>query len=311
MPASTTVGFTGHESEDEFGLVNMKGRIFDPKLGRFLTTDPLVSHPRFSQSWNPYSYVLNNPLSVTDPTGFDAFSEYHAEILGNGEIACPQDTINAIAPTHEPGPAAPVDAPHVDPDPVNHGGDKDSGAPPEHEVNGGSPAGDVQAPTVRAPDAQQRTILAITPQSLPDNIGVATLFIGPIAVAGALLETGAAKIPHGLIKAAAEARQTVKTLHKYMPPPGSNRKEGHALSKHGLQLYDPRVLDIRNSPDKIYVGTNSNGHAVSIFFKGENVVITDLVDTQAVITAYGEFARDNASPEWDKWAENVLFYLVE
>jgi RHS repeat-associated protein len=68
--AKTTVGFTGHESEEDAGLVNMKGRIFDPRVGRFLTTDPLVSQPGFSQSWNPYSYVLNRPLTLVDPSGF-------------------------------------------------------------------------------------------------------------------------------------------------------------------------------------------------------------------------------------------------
>ena len=49
----------------------MKGRIFDPKVGRFLTTDPLVTAPLSGQSWNPYSYVWNNPLSYVDPTGFE------------------------------------------------------------------------------------------------------------------------------------------------------------------------------------------------------------------------------------------------
>ena len=48
----------------------MKGRILDPKLGRFLTTDPIVSAPLFGQSYNPYSYVLNNPLKYVDPSGF-------------------------------------------------------------------------------------------------------------------------------------------------------------------------------------------------------------------------------------------------
>ncbi|MFS8066644.1 MAG: RHS repeat domain-containing protein, partial [Byssovorax sp.] len=75
VPASfasgTTLGFTGHEGDDEIGLVNMKGRVFDPRIGRFLTTDPLVSAPLSGQSWNPYSYVLNNPLSYVDPSGFD------------------------------------------------------------------------------------------------------------------------------------------------------------------------------------------------------------------------------------------------
>ncbi|WP_437784549.1 RHS repeat domain-containing protein [Sorangium sp. So ce1097] len=68
--SETTQGFTGHESDDELGLVNMKGRIYDPRIGRFLTTDPIVSMPSFGQSWNPYSYVLNNPLAYVDPGGF-------------------------------------------------------------------------------------------------------------------------------------------------------------------------------------------------------------------------------------------------
>jgi RHS repeat-associated protein len=66
----TPVGFEGLETDDEAGLVNMRGRIYDPKIGRFLSTDPIVSRPGFGQSWNPYSYVLNSPLSFTDPSGF-------------------------------------------------------------------------------------------------------------------------------------------------------------------------------------------------------------------------------------------------
>ncbi|WP_104983893.1 RHS repeat-associated core domain-containing protein [Sorangium cellulosum] len=65
------LGLTGHEHDDELGLINMKGRIYDPKLKRVLTPDPLVSLPLFGQSYNRYSYVLNDPLNLTDPTGFD------------------------------------------------------------------------------------------------------------------------------------------------------------------------------------------------------------------------------------------------
>src|SRR5262245_31206717 len=72
--SKTTQGFTGHESDDEVGLVNMKGRIYDPKAGRFLTTDPIVSAPLSGQSWNRYTYVLNNPLKYVDPTGFQQWT---------------------------------------------------------------------------------------------------------------------------------------------------------------------------------------------------------------------------------------------
>ncbi|MEZ4302514.1 MAG: RHS repeat-associated core domain-containing protein, partial [Polyangiaceae bacterium] len=67
--SSTTVGFTGHKAED-LGLIDMKGRMFDPRLGRFLTTDKVVSDRFFSQAWNPYSYVANSPLTYIDPTGW-------------------------------------------------------------------------------------------------------------------------------------------------------------------------------------------------------------------------------------------------
>ncbi|WP_338041903.1 RHS repeat-associated core domain-containing protein [Myxococcus eversor] len=63
-------GFTGHEHDEEVGLINMRGRMYDPRLGRFLSADPLFSGPRMSQVLNRYSYVLNNPVRYTDPSGF-------------------------------------------------------------------------------------------------------------------------------------------------------------------------------------------------------------------------------------------------
>ena len=56
-------GFTGHEHLDRTGLIHMNGRVYDPRLGRFLSPDPIVGDPTSSQSWNLYSYVGNNPLS--------------------------------------------------------------------------------------------------------------------------------------------------------------------------------------------------------------------------------------------------------
>ncbi len=68
--ATTTRGFTGHEMIDPVGLVHMNGRVYDPEIGRFLSADPFVQETGNLQSWNRYSYVLNNPLSFTDPSGF-------------------------------------------------------------------------------------------------------------------------------------------------------------------------------------------------------------------------------------------------
>jgi RHS repeat-associated protein len=65
-----TAGYTNQEAEASLNLINMKGRIYDPQLARFMQTDPIVGNPFSSQHWNGYSYVLNNPLKFTDPTGY-------------------------------------------------------------------------------------------------------------------------------------------------------------------------------------------------------------------------------------------------
>ena len=62
-------GFTGHEHLTWFGLINMNARLYDPLLGRFLSPDPYVQAPDFTQNFNRYSYALNNPLKFTDDTG--------------------------------------------------------------------------------------------------------------------------------------------------------------------------------------------------------------------------------------------------
>ena len=70
----TTRGFTGHEMLDEVGVIHMNGRIYDPKIARFLQADPFVQDPMATQSLNRYSYVLNNPLNATDPSGYFVFT---------------------------------------------------------------------------------------------------------------------------------------------------------------------------------------------------------------------------------------------
>ena len=62
-------GYTGHEHLPWFGLINMNARLYDPALGRFLSPDPYVQMPDFTQNFNRYSYCLNNPLRYVDENG--------------------------------------------------------------------------------------------------------------------------------------------------------------------------------------------------------------------------------------------------
>jgi len=67
---TTTKGFTGHEMLDTVGLIHMQGRIYDPKLGRFVQGDPVVQDAMDTQAYNRYVYVRNNPLTLVDPNGY-------------------------------------------------------------------------------------------------------------------------------------------------------------------------------------------------------------------------------------------------
>lgn len=61
--------YTGQELDSETGLYNYNARLYDPDLARFMTPDKLQSNYYNPQSLNRYSYVGNNPLNYTDPTG--------------------------------------------------------------------------------------------------------------------------------------------------------------------------------------------------------------------------------------------------
>ena len=68
----TQEGYTGHEQLDQLGLIHMGGRVYDPVISRFLSADLFIQAPGNTQSYNRYSYVLNNPLSMVDPSGYVA-----------------------------------------------------------------------------------------------------------------------------------------------------------------------------------------------------------------------------------------------
>ncbi|SFN45774.1 RHS repeat-associated core domain-containing protein [Dokdonella immobilis] len=100
IPSTTPRGFTGHEHFDTFGFIHMNGRTYDPATGRMLQADPLMDGS--AQGLNRYTYVTNNPLALTDPTGYSAwggiiraavaiviviYAPYLAPYLGNSMLA--------------------------------------------------------------------------------------------------------------------------------------------------------------------------------------------------------------------------------
>lgn len=88
--AAVPYGFTGHEGDDAFDHINMRGRIFDTTTGRFISPDPLVG-ALGSENLNRYSYISNSPLLGTDPTGFDCVE------LCPPSIAPPAPTVPIIS----------------------------------------------------------------------------------------------------------------------------------------------------------------------------------------------------------------------
>jgi RHS repeat-associated protein len=65
---------------DAVSLIHMNGRVYDPHLGRFLSADPIIQTLSESQALNPYTYVMNNPLTLIDPSGYSWLSSLFKSI---------------------------------------------------------------------------------------------------------------------------------------------------------------------------------------------------------------------------------------
>ena len=74
--------FTGQILDAETGLYYYNARYYDPELGRFIQPDTVIQDLSNPQSFNRYSYCVNNPLRYTDPTGLDYWGDVGGMFIG-------------------------------------------------------------------------------------------------------------------------------------------------------------------------------------------------------------------------------------
>ena len=79
--ADVAYKYTGKERDGSTGLYFYEARYYDAALGRFISADTIVPDPTDPQAFNRYSYVINNPLRYTDPTGHGPFDQAIIDIL--------------------------------------------------------------------------------------------------------------------------------------------------------------------------------------------------------------------------------------
>jgi RHS repeat-associated protein len=61
--------YTGQREMADLGIYHYNARFYSPYINRFLSADTIVPGYANPQNFNRYSYVINNPLRYTDPTG--------------------------------------------------------------------------------------------------------------------------------------------------------------------------------------------------------------------------------------------------
>ncbi len=76
--------YTGRDLDSETGLYYNRARYYDPTSGRFISEDPIG----FDGGGNFYSYALNNPINLRDPSGNSAGAVAIPVSEGIGTLVC-------------------------------------------------------------------------------------------------------------------------------------------------------------------------------------------------------------------------------
>lgn len=78
-------GYTGHVHDGATGLDYMQQRYYDPRIGSFLSVDPVTSYSSPMEAFNRYRYANNNPYHFVDPAGMQACGKSTTCRLAQGE----------------------------------------------------------------------------------------------------------------------------------------------------------------------------------------------------------------------------------
>ena len=88
-------------------MVTVNAIDYDPVVGRFFSPDPFVQIPDFTQSYNRYSYCMNNPVMYNDPGG-EIYGQYALpEITVVAESATTATVYTRVSPNSPYIPPAP------------------------------------------------------------------------------------------------------------------------------------------------------------------------------------------------------------
>jgi len=189
----STIGFTAQEDDQELGLVNMRGRLYDPRRGRFLSADPRTPSA-LSIGWNRYAYANDNPLRFVDPSGFDAVTDNDsvvsssatpiAELRPDGVLEFQPDECTA---NKSVGGSAADDAATATASGADAGtAQADTYArPPSTTTSGDASRGTVRAPTT-LPRATREEHWAAGKAAMADSgirmlVGLHAMSLGPLA----------------------------------------------------------------------------------------------------------------------------------
>ncbi len=77
-------GYTGEMFDDSTGLLYLRARYYDPKLGRFISADPFLGRLEQPVTQNRFIYVHNNPLLFVDPSGLaSSYNNYPYQVYNS------------------------------------------------------------------------------------------------------------------------------------------------------------------------------------------------------------------------------------